>query len=106
MTTAFWISLFIISIGPLPCYLLANHILRHKHYTMLSGFDASRIVDQDAYAKAICQGVKGFAWVMAAVALLHGLNFIGPVLFTAAIVLLPLLPLFYGFYQAKRYVRR
>lgn len=105
MTTTLWIALVIIGLGALPCYLLANHILRHQHYSMLTGFDAGRIVDHEAYAKAICQGIKGFALVMAVVALLHGLNFIGPVLFTAGIVLLPLLPLFYGFSKARRYFR-
>lgn len=105
MTTTFWISLLIIAIGPVPCYLLANHILRHKNYSVLAGFDAERIQNHDAYAMAICRGVKGFAVVMAAVALLHGLNFIGPVLFTTGILLLPLLPLFYGFRQAKRYLQ-
>lgn len=104
MTTTFWISLLIITMGPLPCYLLANHILRHKNYSMLAGFAADRIKNQDAYAQAICRGIKGFALVMAAVTLLHGLNCLGPVLFTAGILLLPLLPLFYGFRQAKGYL--
>ena len=50
--------------GALPCSLLAVYIQKHRHWSLFSGWDASRISDHDACGKMMCYGVKAFSLVM------------------------------------------
>ncbi|GJM12628.1 MAG: hypothetical protein DHS20C12_10310 [Pseudohongiella sp.] len=85
-----------------PCYFLAVYIEKHKHYTLFSGWDASRISDEDACGKMMCQGVKVFSWVMAAggaFIFVTGLN--GDVAIIA-ITVLSLAPLMYYILRSRK----
>ncbi|MEC7188781.1 MAG: hypothetical protein VXW45_10090 [Pseudomonadota bacterium] len=47
-------GLLFILIGALPTYLLTNYIEKGKHWTLFSGWDPSKIRDQDAYGAMLC----------------------------------------------------
>jgi len=55
-------GLLFILIGALPTYLLTNYIEKGKHWTLFSGWDPSKIRDQDAYGAMLCKGVRTFSF--------------------------------------------
>ena len=44
-------GLSLVFLGGLPAFLLANYIEKNKHYSLFSGWDTSRISDEDACGK-------------------------------------------------------
>jgi hypothetical protein len=64
MSDAQLTGLSLLLAGALPCYLLAVYIQKYKHWSLFSGWDASRISDHDACGKMMCNGIKAFSLVM------------------------------------------
>ena len=96
-------GLVIFMIGALPSYLLAEFIQRRRKYSLFAGWDPSKIKDEEAYAKTLCNGLRGFALVMALGCALLYFNVIGIVLFAAFVVVFPAVPLVHYILKAKRH---
>ena len=58
-------GLLFLLIGALPSYLLTNYIDKGKHWTLFSGWDPSKIRDQNAYGSILCKGVRMFSLAFA-----------------------------------------
>ena len=94
-------GLAIIFLGAVPCYLLAQHIEKNKHWSLFSGWDPSKIADEDAYGEQLCKGLRGFSIAFGFGGALLLFNLASGELMIAAIVILPALPMLYYMKNAK-----
>lgn len=95
-------GLLVILVGSLPCYLLANHIEKNKHYSLFSGWDPSKITDEDAYAKLLCKGLRMFSLLFGLGGILFMLNIVRQEIVILFLVVIPLIPMLYYMAKAKR----
>ncbi|MGB0230585.1 MAG: hypothetical protein ACPF89_04465 [Pseudohongiellaceae bacterium] len=95
-------GLLFILIGALPIYLLTNYIEKGKHWTLFSGWDPSKIRDQDAYGAMLCEGVRTFSFAFAVMGILMMLGVVAnePLILMGTLVCLA--PLFFYMHRAKR----
>lgn len=94
-------GLAIILLGAVPCYLLAQHIEKHKHWGLFAGWDPSKISDEDAYGTQLCKGIRGFSIAFGLGGTLLFLNLARGELMIAGVVILSALPMFYYIGIAK-----
>jgi len=85
----------------LPCFLLANYIEKNKHYALFSGWDPSRISDEDACGKLMCTGLRAFALTMGLVGVFIFLTQLGGDLLLMAVTLFSPVPLVYYILKAR-----
>ena len=95
-------GLLFILIGALPTYLLTNYIEKGKHWTLFSGWDPSKIRDQDAYGAMLCKGVKTFSFAFAVMGILMMLGVVANDMLILIGTLACLAPLFFSMHRAKR----
>ena len=95
-------GLLFILIGALPTYLLTNYIEKGKHWTLFSGWDPSKIRDQDAYGAMLCKGVRTFSFAFAVIGILMMLGIVATDMLMLIGTLACLAPLFFSMHKAKR----
>lgn len=95
-------GLSIILAGALPCFLLANYIEKNKHYSLFSGWDPARISDEDACGKLMCTGIRAFALTMGLGGVFLFLTQRGGDLRVFTVALLPVAPLLYYVFKARK----
>lgn len=95
-------GLSLVFAGALPCFLLANYIEKNKHYALFSGWDPSRISDEEACGKLMCTGLRAFALTMGLGGAFIFLTQLGGDLLIMAVALFSALPLAYYFLKARK----
>lgn len=99
-------AVILILLAALPVALSAWYIEKKKNYHLISGWDASKISDADAYVKLICRGLYGFALLTAIVTLGPFLFEMSTLAFAAALAFAPLMPLVFYITKANKLYRR
>ena len=94
-------GLALVLLGALPIYLLARHIEKHKHWSLFAGWDPSKISDQDAYGMHLCRALKAFSVLFGLGGAMLFFGIASGELMLFAVVILPVLPLFYQMSRAK-----
>ncbi len=94
------ITLLILTLGCWPIWALAQHIKRHKDYTLFAGWDPRRMKDPEQYAAHLCKGLEQFSALLAVAAFLLVIP-IFPSWFKASCLLLPVLPLLMAYRRAE-----
>ena len=95
-------GLLFILIGALPSYLLTNCIKKGKHWTLFSGWDSSKIREQDAYGSMLCKGVRTFTLAFAVLGILMMLGVVANDMLILMGTFVCLSPLFFSMHRAKR----
>ena len=95
-------GLALVLAGAIPCYLLAVYIEKHKHYSLFSGWDPSKISDQDACGKMMCKGIKAFSVVLGLGGVFIFLTRMGGDIVIIAITVSSLIPLMYYLLRARK----
>ncbi len=94
------IPMLILTLGCWPIWALAQHIKRHKDYTLFAGWDSRRIKHPDQYAAHLCKGLEQFSVFLAVAAFLLVLP-IFPTWFKVSCLLIPVLPLLIAYRRAE-----
>ena len=95
-------GLLFLLIGALPSYLLTNYIGKGKHWTLFSGWDPSKIRDQNAYGSMLRKGVRMFSLAFAVLGILMMLGVVANDMLILIGTFVCLAPLFFSMHRAKR----
>jgi len=102
MTEYQFSGLLIILVGVVPAYFLANYIQKHKRYSLFSGWDPSKIRDEEAYGNTLCKGLRVFAFTLGMLAIAIFLNLARSDMAVIFSSLVTMVPLFYYMVKAKK----